>query len=177
GQGNRVRVAEAAYAAQRPEVVVEGAVLLHEDDDVLDVLDAAGAPVRGQLRRTGDAGRQRGHGGRTAGELDEASTVDRGHGAPASRGVAAGALPRARAPPQSGHDRTNCQDRPGDVPANATPTRYDGCRRSGASNSAPAGRVRAAPDSDRPARASGSRPPCSRATGRRTPGSGPAPPA
>jgi hypothetical protein len=39
----RVLVAEAAHAAERPEVGVEGAVLLHEDDDVLDRPEAATA--------------------------------------------------------------------------------------------------------------------------------------
>ena len=43
GQGHRARVAEAAHAAQRAEVVVERAVLLHEHHDVLDV---AQVPVR-----------------------------------------------------------------------------------------------------------------------------------
>ena len=41
-QRDRPRIAEAAHAAQRAEVVVERAVLLHQDDDVLDVLDGAG---------------------------------------------------------------------------------------------------------------------------------------
>ena len=45
GQLDRARVAEAAHAAQRAEIVIEGAVLLHHEDDVLDVVDGAGAVV------------------------------------------------------------------------------------------------------------------------------------
>ena len=44
----RVLVAEPANAAERPEVGVERAVLLHEDDDVLDRAEAA--PARTDLR-------------------------------------------------------------------------------------------------------------------------------
>ena len=43
GQRHRVRIAEPAHAAHRAEVVVERAVLLHQHDDVLDVLDACGS--------------------------------------------------------------------------------------------------------------------------------------
>ena len=39
-------IGEAAHAAHRAEVVVERSVLLHQDDDVLDVVDGAGAVVR-----------------------------------------------------------------------------------------------------------------------------------
>lgn len=42
---NRPRVAEAPHTLHRPEVLVEGPVLLHEDDDVFDVLDRAGADL------------------------------------------------------------------------------------------------------------------------------------
>ena len=56
GQRDGARVAEAAHAAQRAEVVIERAVLLHQDDDVLDVVDRAGAIVGGNRERPGDAG-------------------------------------------------------------------------------------------------------------------------
>ncbi|MNQ57939.1 hypothetical protein D3C85_721100 [compost metagenome] len=45
GQRNGEAVTEAAHAHERAEVVVERAVLLHQDDDVLDVLDGAGLVV------------------------------------------------------------------------------------------------------------------------------------
>ena len=78
-QRGRVRVTEAADPAHGAEVVVEGAVLLHQDDDVLDVLQRAGPAVGGQRRRTGDAvGEQRGGGGATA-DLEEATTVEGRH--------------------------------------------------------------------------------------------------
>ena len=62
-QRHRPRVAEAAHAAQGAEVVVEGAVLLHQDDDVLDVLERAGAAGGGDRGGVGDAGGQDGRGG------------------------------------------------------------------------------------------------------------------
>jgi hypothetical protein len=86
-----VRIAEAADAAQAPEVVIERAVLLHQDDDVRDVLDAAGARrgvrrgvgrrIRRGLRvdrqRALDAARQRAEGGGAARQLQEPATADR----------------------------------------------------------------------------------------------------
>ncbi len=42
----RARVVEAADAVEVAEVVIEAAVLLHQDDHVLDVLDGSGADVR-----------------------------------------------------------------------------------------------------------------------------------
>ena len=51
GSVDRARVAEPAHAAQGAEVVVEGAVLLHQDDDVLDVVDGAGAVLAGIAAR------------------------------------------------------------------------------------------------------------------------------
>lgn len=79
-QAHRVRVAEAADAAETAEVVVEGAVLLHQDDDVLDVLDRPGAMVRGKCGGPLDA---RGQGAERRGaarELEESAPVDFGHG-------------------------------------------------------------------------------------------------
>ncbi len=69
-QGNGEAVAEAAHAGQRAEVVVERAVFLHDDDDVLHVHDRAGALVGGNGQGAPDAGReqaQRGGAGRGAG--------------------------------------------------------------------------------------------------------------
>jgi hypothetical protein len=42
------RVGEAAHPAQGPQAVVEGAVLLHQDDDVLDVGEPAAGGPRGE---------------------------------------------------------------------------------------------------------------------------------
>ena len=56
GQGNGAGVAEAADAAERTEVVIERAVLLHHEDDVFDVIDGAGAVVGWNTERAGDAG-------------------------------------------------------------------------------------------------------------------------
>ena len=79
GQRGRARVAEAADAAQGAEVVVEGAVLLHQDDDVLDVLERPG-PGGGRDRGgSGDAAGEHGRGGGGAGELQEPSAIDVGH--------------------------------------------------------------------------------------------------
>jgi hypothetical protein len=44
-QFDRTGVVEAADASHRAEVVVERAVLLHEKDDVLDVVNRAGSVV------------------------------------------------------------------------------------------------------------------------------------
>ena len=59
GEGDGAGVAEAADAAEGAEVVIEGAVLLHHEDDVLDIVDAAGAIVGGDGQRTRDAGGER----------------------------------------------------------------------------------------------------------------------
>jgi hypothetical protein len=58
GQRDGARVAKAAHAAQRAEVVVERAVFLHQNDDVLDVLDAAGGVVSGNREGVANAERQ-----------------------------------------------------------------------------------------------------------------------
>src|SRR5690606_41854393 len=60
GQGYGEAVAEPAHALERAEVIVERAVLLHEDHHVLDVPDGAGAVVGGNRQRPADAGPQRG---------------------------------------------------------------------------------------------------------------------
>lgn len=79
-QRHRMRVAEAPYSSQGAEVVVEGPVLLHEDDDVLDVLDRAGTVVRGQRRGPPDTGRQCAERRRGARYLEESPPVDFRHG-------------------------------------------------------------------------------------------------
>jgi len=56
GQLDGARVAEAAHAAQRAEVVIEGAVLLHHEDDVLHIFNGAGAVVSRNRERAGNAG-------------------------------------------------------------------------------------------------------------------------
>lgn len=43
GNWDRKAVAKAAHAPERAEIVVEGTVFLHQDDDVFDVHDGAGA--------------------------------------------------------------------------------------------------------------------------------------
>ncbi len=84
-QGNGEAVAEAAHADERAEVVVERAVFLHEYDDVLDVLDRAGAPVGGNGQGAADAGREqtqrRGTGRGAGGGLQELALGGvKGHG-------------------------------------------------------------------------------------------------
>ncbi len=83
---DRPRVAEAPYPLHRAEVVVEGPVLLHQDDDVLDVLDRSG----GALRRDGggprDAVVQHREGGGATGYLQEPATVELCHGVTTSGG-------------------------------------------------------------------------------------------
>jgi hypothetical protein len=82
GLQRRVRVAEAAHAAHRPEVVIEGPVLLHENHDVLDVLDRPSANRRwdgGGARDAGSqhAGRRRSGGSSATRNLQEPSAIKR----------------------------------------------------------------------------------------------------
>ena len=63
--GEDLLVAEPPDPAERPEVVIEGAVLLHEDHHVLHVADGpaparrqGGAAVRGGGRSAAEAGRR-----------------------------------------------------------------------------------------------------------------------
>jgi hypothetical protein len=65
-QREHVGVVEPADAAQRAEVVVEGTVLLHQHDDVLDVADGAVLGLAGEDAL--DVGRQqRGRDGASSG--------------------------------------------------------------------------------------------------------------
>jgi hypothetical protein len=77
GKERGTRIAVAAHAAQRAEVVVERAVLLHEEDDVLDVVDGAAAVVRGYRQGFLDAGGQRSGGCRGAEITEKRSAVGR----------------------------------------------------------------------------------------------------
>jgi hypothetical protein len=63
-QWNGEAVAEAAHTHERAEVMVERAVFLHQDDDVLDVLDGAGLVVGGNGERAANAGWKGGDGER-----------------------------------------------------------------------------------------------------------------
>ena len=50
------RISIAAHTAQRAKVVVESAILLHQDHDVLDIGEAACAVVGGNLKSACNAG-------------------------------------------------------------------------------------------------------------------------
>ena len=78
-QHGGVRVAVAAHATHGAEVVVEGAVLLHQHDDVLDVVEGAGPSERRDRRRARDRRGEHGQRRAPAGELQESATVDLGH--------------------------------------------------------------------------------------------------
>jgi len=75
-QGHRVRVREAADAPQRAEVMVEGSVLLHEEDDVLDVVDRARPAMGGDGERLAESLRERGRCGRCAQQRQECTTAN-----------------------------------------------------------------------------------------------------
>ena len=57
-QALRPGVAEAAHPVQGPEIVIEGAVLLHEDDHMLDIHDRARGVVGGNGHRLAHRRRQ-----------------------------------------------------------------------------------------------------------------------
>ncbi len=78
-QEHRARIAEAAHAAQHAEVVVERTVFLHQDDDVLDVLDRARAIVRGNRERTANAVGQRSSKRAGAGQAQKIAAVQSSH--------------------------------------------------------------------------------------------------
>ena len=79
GQRCRRGVTEAAHTPQRSEVVVEGAVLLHQDHDVLHVAQRTGAVVGRQRGGLVDGAHQGGRGGGGAGELEKPTTINGGH--------------------------------------------------------------------------------------------------
>src|SRR5258708_2833809 len=55
-QGDRAWITEAPHALERAEVMIEGAILLHQDDDVLDVGNCSRAVVRRDFERPSDTG-------------------------------------------------------------------------------------------------------------------------
>ncbi|MPM90379.1 hypothetical protein SDC9_137500 [bioreactor metagenome] len=81
-------IPESADPAQGREIVVERPVLLHQDDDVLDILDGAGAVGRGDGGGAGDAFLQYGGGDARSRDLEEAATIEVDHGAPSVEGCA-----------------------------------------------------------------------------------------
>ena len=58
GRGRGMRIGEAAHAGQRAEIVIEGAVLLHQDDDVAHVPDRAAAAIGLDRQRALDGVRE-----------------------------------------------------------------------------------------------------------------------
>ena len=80
-QPHRARIAEAAHAAERAEVVVERPVLLHQDDDVLHVLDRSGDDVGLDRQGVPDAfGKCGGH-ACACHPAKKCTAVNRGHSA------------------------------------------------------------------------------------------------
>ncbi len=73
-QPQRARVVEAAHPAQRAEVMIEGAVLLHQDHHMLHVRQRAAAHLRRQRQRAADGGRQQAGGGQRREALQEIAT-------------------------------------------------------------------------------------------------------
>ncbi|SSW73847.1 hypothetical protein AVE30378_06194 [Achromobacter veterisilvae] len=68
GHGDREPVAEAAHARQPAEIMVERAVLLHEDHDVLHIADRARAAGGGNREGAAQRRRQQGQGAARGGE-------------------------------------------------------------------------------------------------------------
>jgi hypothetical protein len=74
-QGNGSWIGEAAYTIQRTEVMIERPVLLHEDDDVFDVRDAATLVRHAYRQCPCDTRRKRGSERGTAQGLQEGTPV------------------------------------------------------------------------------------------------------
>src|SRR6185437_17156310 len=70
------RIPESPNTSQRPEIMVEGPVLLHQKNDVLHVLNRPGAVMRGNRQRPADAVRK-GCGGSAAQELKKITARNR----------------------------------------------------------------------------------------------------
>jgi len=81
-QLHRPRIREPTHAAHRAEVVIERPVLLHQEDDVLDVGDAPAAVVRRNAERLAEIQRHHRRQCGRADQLQECATVRRGHGRP-----------------------------------------------------------------------------------------------
>ena len=60
-------------------MVVERAVLLHQDNDMLHIFNGAGNVVSRNGLRFGDVGLQRAHGGGSADQLQEHTPIDLAH--------------------------------------------------------------------------------------------------
>jgi hypothetical protein len=58
-QPQRSGIAKAPHAAQTSKIVIERAVLLHQDHDVLNIFHGAGAPARRNCQRFADHERER----------------------------------------------------------------------------------------------------------------------
>src|SRR5262249_503398 len=82
---DRARIGIAADAAKRPEMMVERAVLLHQDDDVLNIANRSGSVVGLDSRRLGDVRfeRTRRDGGQ-ARQLQEFTAIHVAHDASVS---------------------------------------------------------------------------------------------
>jgi len=79
-QHRRVRVGKTANPPHRPEVMVEGPVLLHQEDDMLDVVDRPGSVVGRDGQHLPEIKWQRGGDGRGSHQFEECTAVNRGHG-------------------------------------------------------------------------------------------------
>ena len=75
GEADGPWVSEAAHPAQRAEVMIEGAVLLHHEDDVLHIANRARAVVRRNRKGSSDAGGKSGRGSSTAQESKKISAT------------------------------------------------------------------------------------------------------
>ncbi len=73
GQMRGPRIAEAPYSAEGAEVVVKGAVLLHQDHHVFNIANGAGGSMRGDGKRFANAGRNHGGAGCGRSQTQEVS--------------------------------------------------------------------------------------------------------
>ena len=79
---DRAWIVEAANAAKGSEMMVEWAVLLHQNDDVLNIANGSCAVVCGDLECPGDVRFQRTHNGGHAQQLHEFAPVGMAHEVP-----------------------------------------------------------------------------------------------
>ncbi len=77
---DRAWIGEAAHAAHRSEVFIEGVILLHQNDDVLNVANRARAVVRWNSECLGNVRAQRARHGPHAHQLQELTTIGILHG-------------------------------------------------------------------------------------------------
>jgi len=77
---HRARIVEAAHTAKGAEVMVERPVLLHQDDDMLNILNRARTVGRGNRKSLGEVHLQRAH--RCAHELSKLTPICTAHEAP-----------------------------------------------------------------------------------------------